>query len=136
MDAWLDEEERVFGHLRDPYHRVDARKSSRQVRILVRGRSVVESEHAFVLSETGLPNRFYLPPEDVPPELLADSSKHTFCPYKGRASYRTLKLEGELFEDAAWLYPEPLPDALAVKDHLAFATGGEIQVEVDGEEVP
>lgn len=135
VDAWFDEDEEVHGHLRDPYHRVDVRPTSDRVRVLVDradGRVIADTHRAKVLSETGLPNRLYVPFEDVDPALLEPSSTHTVCPYKGTASYRNLWIEGRRFADAAWYYPHPLEDAMRVKDHLCFDAEG-IVVEVDGE---
>ena len=61
MDEWYDEDERVEGHIRDPYHRVDVRRSSRPVRVLLGGTVLAETSRPLLLSETGLPNRFYIP---------------------------------------------------------------------------
>ena len=61
MDEWYDEDERVEGHIRDPYHRVDVRRSSRPVRVLLGGTVLAETRRPLLLSETGLPNRFYIP---------------------------------------------------------------------------
>lgn len=134
-DAWFDEDEEVAGHLRDPYHRVDVRESSRHVRVLVDGEVVAESERPKILSETGLPNRYYVPADDVRHDLLQPSATHTICPYKGVASYRTVQVGSERLEDAAWFYPEPLEDAVKVKGCLCFMGDG-IETEVDGQTAP
>ncbi|MQA12018.1 MAG: DUF427 domain-containing protein [Pseudonocardiaceae bacterium] len=134
MDAWFDEDEEVVGHLRDPYHRVDVRDSSRHVRVLVGGQVVAETDRPKILSETGLPNRYYLPPEDVHRGLLEPSATHTVCPYKGTASYHTLRTSGGRVTNAAWSYPQPLDNALKVAGHLCFH-GADIEVGVDGESV-
>lgn len=132
MDAWFDEDEEVQGHLRDPYHRIDVRHTTRRVRVVADGEIVAETDRPKVLSETGLPNRFYVPPEDVRRELLEPSATHTICPYKGTASYRTLQIGDRRIQDAAWFYPEPLAEALKVRDHLCFLHEG-VTVKVDGE---
>jgi uncharacterized protein (DUF427 family) len=132
MDAWFDEDEEIHGHLRDPYHRVDVRQTTCHVRVLAGLEIVAETKRAKVLSETGLPNRFYLPPQDVRHELLEPSGTHTICPYKGTASYRTIRIGDRRIEDAAWFYPEPLAEASRVRDHLCFLREG-IAIEVDGE---
>ncbi|MFG2088437.1 DUF427 domain-containing protein [Spirillospora sp. NPDC048824] len=116
MDAWFDEDEEVRGHLRDPFHRVDARASSRRVRVLLDGEVVAETERPKVLSETGLPNRFYIPAGDVRLGLLSESTKRTVCPYKGEATYWSL--DGA--EDAAWSYEDPLEATVKVGGHLCF----------------
>ena len=132
MDAWFDEDEEVTGHLRDPYHRVDVRDSSRHVRVVVDGAVVAESDRPKLLSETGLPNRYYIPPDDVRRDLLEPSATHTVCPYKGTASYHTLRVDDRRVQDAAWFYPNPFEDALKVRGYLCFS-GENILIEVDGE---
>lgn len=136
LDAWYDEDEEVKGHIRDPYHRVDVRRSSRPVRVTLEGHTVAESERALVLSETNLPNRYYLPPDDVRTELFKPSDTRTHCPYKGDASYVSLHLPDRELEDAAWFYPEPYDGATAIRDHLCFYTekGFDVQVEPDATE--
>lgn len=124
MDAWFDEDEEVFGHIRDPYHRIDIRRTSRHVRIDVGDTIVASSRRALLLSETGLPNRFYLPPADIHAEYLIPSAKHTVCAYKGNASYRTLHINGTVIRNAAWFYPEPLQDARQIANHLCFFADG------------
>ena len=131
MDAWFDEDEEVFGHIRDPYHRVDVRSTGRHVRVLAGDVVVAESRRAKLLSETGLPNRYYLPPEDVRTDLFGPSATHTVCPYKGTASYRSLHTDDRLIPDAAWSYPEPLDGARAIAGYLCLHADG-LTTEVDG----
>ena len=120
MDEWYDEDERVEGHIRDPYHRVDVRRSSRPVRVLVGDTVVASTRRPLLLSETGLPNRFYIPWEDVREELLEASDTHTICPYKGTASYWSVSLDGRKLADAAWSYPHAEGDAAPVSGYLSF----------------
>jgi len=132
MDAWFDEDEEVQGHLRDPYHRVDARRSSRHVEVLAGDEVIAETRRSVVLSETGLPNRWYVPLQDARPEVLELSATHTVCPYKGTASYRSVRTPGELVPDAAFFYPEPLDGARAIADLLCFLAEG-VETRVDGQ---
>ena len=135
MDAWFDEDEQVEGHLRDPYHRVDVRDSGRHVRVLAGSEVIAETSRPKLLSETGLPNRFYVPPEDVRLDLLRPSETRTVCPYKGRASYWSLHLDDEPLEDVAWSYERPLENAAKVPGLLSFSHAG-LSVVVDGRPVP
>jgi uncharacterized protein (DUF427 family) len=91
MDHWYEEDEEVFVHPRDPYHRVDFLGSSRHVKVSVNGEVVAETERPKLLFETGLPTRYYIPPEDVREEALVPSDKQTRCPYKGIASYYSVE---------------------------------------------
>ncbi|RCV52399.1 DUF427 domain-containing protein [Marinitenerispora sediminis] len=119
-DAWYDEEERVRGHLRDPFHRVDTRQSSKLVRVALDGEAVATTGNPKVLSETGLPNRYYLPPEDVRRDLLVPSRTKAYCPYKGAASYWSLRVGDREVADVAWSYQHPLKDAQDVRGYFCF----------------
>ena len=116
MDAWYDEDEEVSGHLRDPYHRVDVRATSARVRVVAGDEVLAESTRAKVLSETGLPNRYYVPSDDIRVTLRA-SDTSAVCPYKGTSTYWST----ETFTDVAWSYEDPLEDAAKVAGHLCFS---------------
>jgi len=133
MDHWFEEDEEVFVHPRDPYHRVDILESSRHVKVRVNGQVVAETGRPVVLFETGLPPRYYIPPEDVREDVLVESEKTTGCPYKGIASYWSVEAGGERVEDLIWYYPNPIPEAAKIKGHLAFYNE-HVDLEVDGEE--
>jgi len=115
MDTWFDEDEQVHGHLRDPYHRVDVRSTGRRVRVTSGDDVLADSTRAKVLSETGLPNRYYLPREDVRVELRP-SETAAVCPYKGTSSYWSTPS----LTDAAWSYEQPLEDTIKVAGHVCF----------------
>ncbi len=117
---WLEEDDEVIGHPRDPYHRVDVRRSSRHVRI-VAGRDVlVDTTRARMLFETGFPfARLYVPREDVAVPLTATDAR-SVCPYKGEASYWTAEVGGRLLTDVAWTYDAPLDGAAAIAGLVCF----------------
>ena len=115
FDEWYEEDEPVFSHPRDPYHRVDTRQSSRTIRIELDGVLLAESQRPRLLFETGIQTRFYLPRADVVADLrLGD--KQTACPYKGRATHWSV---GE-HENIAWSYEDPLEEAVAIRGMVAF----------------
>jgi uncharacterized protein (DUF427 family) len=97
---------------------------------MTEGETLADTRRAKVLFETGLPPRYYIPPEDVHRDLLVDSDTHTGCPYKGTASYYTLKVGDTVVEDVAWTYPEPLEKAERVAGYLSFYNN-KVDVEVD-----
>src|SRR4051812_44739608 len=127
FDAWYEEDERNFSHPRDPFHRIDIVHGSRHVRVEVEGEMVAESSRPYLLFETGLPVRYYLPPEDVRTDRLAPSDTSTACAYKGHASYWAL--DGR---DVAWYYPQPLREAAEIADRVAFFNE-RVDITVDGE---
>ena len=133
LDEWLEEDEPAIGHARDPYSRIDVLDTSRPVRVDVGGETVAETTRARVLYETGLPPRWYIPPDDVRSELLVESDKQTTCAYKGFASYWSVRTpDGAEEEDVAWFYPDPRHDAARVKDYIAFFNE-RVDLYVDGE---
>jgi uncharacterized protein (DUF427 family) len=118
-DEWYEEDERVSG-LRDPYHRVDVRRTSRPVRVVADdGTEVARSDRAALVFETGAQPRFYLPREDVAAELVP-SAKRSQCPYKGEATYLSVRLGERLIDDAAWSYEQPLEGALGARGLVSF----------------
>lgn len=131
VDRWMEEDEEITVHPHDPYHRVDVRESSRHVRITVNGETVAETERPRILFETGLPPRYYIPPADVTQELLEESHTETHCPYKGAASYKSVKTSGGAIQDAAFYYAEPLSEAEKVKGFFCFLGEG-VETEVSG----
>jgi uncharacterized protein (DUF427 family) len=133
MDHWYEEDEEIFVHPRDPYHRVDVLDSSRHVKVAVGGEIVAETDRPRILFETGLPPRYYIPEEDVRMELLVASDKTTQCPYKGIASYYSVEAGGGREEDLVWYYSEPIPETAKIKGLLAFFNE-KVDLEVDGEE--
>lgn len=131
LDEWLVEDEQVFGHPRDPYHRIDTYRTSRPVRVSVDGEVVAESTQSVALFESGLPARFYLPAEDVRTALLEPSEKRTRCAYKGVASYWHVRVGDTLHEDLAWTYEEPDGDGRAIRGLICFFNE-RVDLEVDG----
>jgi uncharacterized protein (DUF427 family) len=131
MDAWYEEDEQVFAHARDPHHRIDILRSSRHVEVIINGVVVADSHRPTLLFETGMLTRFYLPLTDVRTDLLRASASATSCPYKGSASYWTLEVDGERFEDIVWTYPSPLPESSRIAG-LACFYNERLDIRVDG----
>jgi len=135
MDHWFEEDQEVFEHPRDPYHRLDVYPSSRHVRVSLHGERLAESDGALALFESNLPLRWYLPREDVHARLLP-SDTVTVCGYKGTTTYYNVELAtGEVVEDLVWRYGAPLVDGAAIKDFLCFFNE-HVDIDVDGERQP
>jgi uncharacterized protein (DUF427 family) len=120
MSEWLEEEEIVYTHPRDPYTRVDVLPSSRHVRIEIDGTVVADSKQPRLLFETGLATRYYLPLTDVRMDLLRPSSSESYCPYKGIASYWSLEADDTSEPDIAWIYRTPLPESQKIAGLVSF----------------
>jgi uncharacterized protein (DUF427 family) len=136
MDSWWEEDDEIFVHPRDPYKRVDVLNSSRSVRVFIRGVTIAETTRARFLFETGLPTRYYIPPEDVRMDLLVPSEKITACPYKGTAHYYSVKFGESLYQDIVWTYPEPIEECPKIRGCLAFFNEQVDELLVDGVSVP
>ena len=131
VDQWLEEDEEVVVHPRDPYHRIDVLRSSRRVVVRVHGRQLADSTAAMILHETGLPLRYYLPPEDVDLDLVSErEGLTTGCAYKGFARYFDVAEAKAI----AWAYPEPRRDGELVRNRICvFQERPEVELELDGE---
>jgi uncharacterized protein (DUF427 family) len=125
MESWFIEEEPVFAHLRDPYHRVDVHESSRPVVVRAGGEEIARSQRPKLLFETSLAMRVYVPRADVAAGVLVQAEKRTQCPYKGEATYWSLPD----IPDAAWSYEAPLPEAVKIQGHVSFDAEG-VEVEL------
>jgi uncharacterized protein (DUF427 family) len=120
VGAWFEEDEEIFGHPRDPRHRVDAVRSRRRVEVVVAGETVAISDDSVFVFETGIRTRFYLPRATVRPGILLPSDTKTYCPYKGRASYHAVRVGDAVLRDLVWFYPEPLAACAAIRDLVCF----------------
>ena len=112
VDEWYEEEEQVFMHPRNPYHRVDCVPTSRRLRVVAEGVVLVDSTTTIGVYETSLPPRLYVSREQLPADVLTPSSTTTYCPYKGTATYWSADVGGERLADVAWSYDRAQPGML------------------------
>ena len=123
MDAWFEEDEPVYVHVRSPYTRVDILPTSREVVVARDGVEIARTTRAHALFETGLPARWYVPRTDVRMDLLAPSDTVTHCPYKGTTVHFSLRPRPDGREevaDVAWSYPTPLPESERIAGLVSF----------------
>jgi uncharacterized protein (DUF427 family) len=132
IDAWYEEDDEVFVHPRDPYHRVDVMNSSRHVKVVVGGQIVAETNRPRLLFETSLRTRYYIPKIDVRMDLLEPTDTVTQCPYKGNASYWSVRVGDQVFPDIVWGYPFPIPECSKIQNLLSFYNE-KVEIYVDGE---
>ncbi len=69
----------------------------------------------------------YFPPKSVKKEFFKNSDKTTSCPWKGKANYYDVEVEGQTNSAAAWYFPEPRPAAENIRNHVAFWKGIEVK---------
>jgi uncharacterized protein (DUF427 family) len=131
FDRWLEEDELLVAHARDPFGTVDTRRSSRRVVVEIAGETVADSTRSVMLFETYLPTRYYLPRQDVRMDLLEPTDTQTACAYKGFASYWSARVGDRVVTDVAWSYEDPHNFATAVKGMIAFFNE-RVDVSIDG----
>jgi uncharacterized protein (DUF427 family) len=132
VDAWFEEDEEVFVHVRDPYHRIDVVPTSRHVVVSFNDTVLAESTRVRGLYETALPVRWYFPVEDVRTELLVRSDTLTSCAYKGSPAHWSARLPGGLVDDVGWSYEGPVRrEAEDVEGRIAFYNE-RVDIRVDG----
>jgi uncharacterized protein (DUF427 family) len=134
VDTWFEEDDEVYVHPRDPYHRVDVLQSSRHVRVEAGGEVLAETDRARLLFETHLPVRYYIPKLDVRMELLEPSPTRTRCPYKGEARYWHVTIGGKVLDDLAWSYQEPIPECPKIENLVCFFNE-RVDTYVDGKKI-
>jgi uncharacterized protein (DUF427 family) len=135
VDRWLEEDEEVAGHPRDPRKRVEALSSSRHVAVSLDGVRLADSHHPVLLFETDLPTRYYLPRDDVAFDVLTATSNRSLCPYKGTADEYWDVAGVEDARNIAWSYSTPYPAVAKIRDRVAFYNEL-VDIVVDGVEQP
>ena len=129
---WFEEDERIVGHPRNPYARVDALRSHRHVRIELDGTVLADTLSPVLLFETGLPTRYYIDRTDVSFDDLVPSDTVTLCPYKGTTTgYWSVRAGGVVHQDLAWTYDYPLPSVAGIAGLVAFYNE-KVDIAVDG----
>lgn len=93
------------------------------VRVVFAGREVAITGRAVRVLETSHPPVFYVPVDDVASNTLELSATSTFCEFKGRATYYSLRVDGQASVDAAWTYLEPSPGYETLRGMVAFYPG-------------
>jgi uncharacterized protein (DUF427 family) len=114
----------------DATHPITIRPTGSHVTVRVGGVAVAESDNALSLAEASYPVVQYIPIGDVDQSLLERTDTQTYCPYKGDASYYSLRTpDGETQTDLIWTYEQPYEAVSEIKGHVAFyANRAEITV--------
>jgi uncharacterized protein (DUF427 family) len=105
------------GFKKYPDSRIETKPAGVRVRVTLNGEVIADTRDAIRLEEGDYPAAFYFPRKDVKMDRLARSGHQTYCPFKGTASYYSLK-NGP--ENAVWTYEKPYDEMMAIKDRLAF----------------
>ena len=103
-----------------PDHPITIAPNNNRVRVSFAGHVIADTTRALTLREASYKPVQYIPRADVNMSLLVRTDHRTHCPYKGDASYFTIKAAGRNVENAAWSYERPFPAMAEISEHLAF----------------
>jgi uncharacterized protein (DUF427 family) len=90
------------------------------LRVTVEGTTLVDTDDTVIVFETSLEPRLYVRPALVRTDLLRPSQTHSYCNYKGHASYWSAVVGDTVVEDVAWSYEDTLPESTQIKGYLGF----------------
>ena len=103
-----------------PDHPIAIAPTSERVRVTFNGRVVADTKRALVLREAAYKPVFYVPRDDAQMTLLERTANSTQCPYKGDASYYSIRVGDRVAENAIWSYETPFPAMSEITGYLAF----------------
>jgi uncharacterized protein (DUF427 family) len=131
LDQWFEEDVLIYQHPKDPFKRIDILNSTRPIKVALDDVTLAESVNPLFLLETALRPRYYLPPTSVKWEYLTKSDTETYCPYKGKANYYNVNVNGKEYKDLVWYYVYPTAESAPVAGHLCFYNE-KVDIWVDG----
>ncbi len=110
------------GYKKYPDHRISTTPAGVRVQVAFKGEVIADTRDAIRMEEdmegsTVAPAVYYIPRKDVKMDRLARTDHHSYCPFKGKASYFSLR-NGP--ENAVWSYETPYDEMEVIRDHLAF----------------
>ncbi|MGQ0602662.1 MAG: DUF427 domain-containing protein [Anaerolineales bacterium] len=109
--------------------------TAHHIRVVFNGVMIADTRRAYRVLETSHPPVYYLPPADEQMQYFSRTSRSSVCEWKGRASYYSVRIGDRTEANAAWFYPDPVPEYEVIKDHLVFYPQLMDVCYVDGERV-
>lgn len=103
-----------------PDHPISIEPAGKRVVVKVADRIIADTRDALILREASYPPVFYVPRDDADMGLLQRSTHHSYCPYKGEASYFSITVGGDRSINVVWSYEAPYEAVAQIEDHLAF----------------
>ncbi|MCR5884101.1 DUF427 domain-containing protein [Rhizobacter sp. J219] len=108
------------GHERHPEHHVREQPLGLWMKVEIDGEVIADSIDVVQVVEDRNPVRYYFPRDDVAMRRLVRSDTSTDCPFKGRATYYSLRLGTGLMRDVAWSYEDPYEEHQGLRGRIAF----------------
>ncbi|MBC7724753.1 MAG: DUF427 domain-containing protein [Burkholderiaceae bacterium] len=124
-------QESVWDYPRPP--RVDT--ETERVTVTLGGVLIVDTTAAVRVLETSHPPVYYVPRADVADGVLQSAAGDSWCEFKGRAKYLTLRGGDAVADRAAWFYPDPTPGFEQLADLVAIYPSAMDECTVGGEVV-
>ncbi len=115
-DPVAQDQESVWNYPRPPI----AEETSRRIQIVHHGAWLADTRAGVRTLETSHPPTYYIPQADIAMSLLTMTDRTSFCEWKGHAVYWTVAIEGSIFRDVGWSYPEPTRGFQLLRNHIAF----------------
>ena len=103
-----------------PLHPITVTPNPGRVTVTAGGRTIVDTTRALTLKESVYPAVIYVPREDTEMSALEPSESQSYCPYKGEASYFSIRTDDGLLTDAVWSYASPHDAVPEIAGRLAF----------------
>lgn len=101
-------------------HPITVTPTEGRVQVKFGGQVIADTTRAVTLQEASYPPVQYIPREDAKMAFFEATAHQTHCPYKGDASYFSLKAGAKNAQNAVWSYVEPYPAVAGIAGHLAF----------------
>ena len=117
------------GYKTHPEHRITTEPAGVRVKVTFKGELIADSRDAIRLKEGSYPPVYYIPRTDAKMDRLVRTSHQTYCPFKGQASYYSLK-DGP--QNAVWTYEQPYDETMVIQERLAFYPD-KVQIAVEEE---
>ena len=108
------------GFAKHPGYRLEFLPCAKRIRVKFGGETIVDSQHAKLVMESAHIPVYYFPRQDFRDEFAEKTAHDSYCPFKGSASYWTLKAGGRTAENAVWSYESPYDEAHPLSRHVAF----------------
>jgi uncharacterized protein (DUF427 family) len=109
--------------------------SQKHIQVIFNGIVIADTRRAKRILETSHPPVYYLPPEDVQMAYFHPTAHHTYCEFKGAASYYTLTVGDKTVPNAAWYYPHPTAGYEGITNYIAIYSSHMDACYIDGERV-
>ena len=101
-------------------HAITIEKNPNRVKVTFNGIVIADTKNALVLKEGPLQPVNYIPREDIQMPCLQRTDHSTHCPFKGDASYFSVRVGDKIAENAVWTYEAPLASVADIKDYVVF----------------